>query len=168
MLCFIQITLKFSVRRLLQFIIPWNPIMNPLVVTSTWLSHMQMPYLIPATRHRGCPLLNTSRHVLRWLVSFFVWVYPKRNLPSKKSIMLLYLAIDIDVVFLIGFLGCANTNSNQRTYWSRKINFDQGLPEIPNYSKYVGYHVSHVICLICDAQQQLLLHLKNKNNHNSL
>lgn len=44
MLCFIQITLKFSVTRLLQFIIPWNSIMNPLVVTSTWLSHMQMPY----------------------------------------------------------------------------------------------------------------------------
>lgn len=86
---------------------------------------------------------------------FFVWVYPKRNLPSKKSIMLLYL--DIDIVFLTGFLGCANTNSNQRSYWSRKINFDQLLPEIPSYSKSVGCHAVRVICLICDAQQQLLL-----------
>lgn len=91
---------------------------------------------------------------------FFVWVYPKRSLSSKKSIMLLYL--DIAIVFLTGFLGCANTNSNQRSYWSRKINLDQLLPEISSYLKSVGCHAVRVICLICDAQQQLLLHLKNK------
>lgn len=124
MLCFIQITLKLSVMRLLQFLIPWNSTMNPLVVTSSWLSRMQKPYLGRAAGHRGCPWLNTSRYVLRLLVSFLVWVYPKKSLPSKKSIKLLYLDTDKDTMLLTGFLDCANTNSNRRSYWSRKINFD--------------------------------------------
>lgn len=85
MLCFIQITLKFSVTRLLQFIIPWNSIMNPLVVTSTWLSHMQMPYLRRAAGHRECPLLSTSRCVLRLLVSFSCEFIPKGTCPPRNQ-----------------------------------------------------------------------------------
>lgn len=145
MLCFIQITLKLSVMRLLQFLIPWNSTMNPLVVTSSWLSRMQKPYLGRAAGHRGCPWLNTSRYVLRLLISFLVWVYPKKSLPSKKSIKLLYLDTDQDTMLLTGFLDCANTNSNRRSYWSRKVNFDYVLPEIPSYSKSVGCS-----CCTCD------------------
>lgn len=71
----------------------------------------------------------------------------------------------------VGLLSCTNTNPNQKSYWSRKINFDQLLPEIPRYSECVGYHAVCAICLVCDDQQQCVLssswfYTLKKNNYN--
>ena len=146
--CFIQITLKFLFTSLLQFIIPWI-IMNPLVLTSTWLSGMQMPYLLRAAGHRGCPLLNTARYVQRLLVSFCA------SLPQKEPAL---QEINNASIFVQGFLlvclAVPTQIPTQKGYWSRKINFDWLLPEIPCYSTFVGYHAVCTICLDCDDQHQ--------------
>lgn len=58
--------------------------MKPLVVTSTWLPRMQMPYLVSTAEHRGCALPNTSRYLLRQLLSFSASL--SQNEPALEEI----------------------------------------------------------------------------------